>query len=77
MSTVTSGENLAWHHPTVKHGGDSIMLCGCFSAAGTGRLVRNEGKINKTKYREILDENLLQSTKELRLCLKVHHPTGQ
>jgi hypothetical protein len=22
--------------PTVKHGGGSIMLCGCFSAAGTG-----------------------------------------
>jgi hypothetical protein len=30
--------------PTVKHGGGSIMLCGCFSAAGTGRLVRIEGK---------------------------------
>ena len=25
--------------PTVKHGGGSIMLSGCFSAAGTGRLV--------------------------------------
>uniref|UniRef100_A0A8C4SRG5 Uncharacterized protein n=1 Tax=Erpetoichthys calabaricus TaxID=27687 RepID=A0A8C4SRG5_ERPCA len=26
--------------PTVKHGGGSIMLWGCFSAAGTGRLIR-------------------------------------
>ncbi len=31
--------------PTVKHGGGSTMLWGCFSAAGTGRLVRIEGKI--------------------------------
>ena len=26
--------------PMVKHGGGSIMLWGCFSVAGTGRLVR-------------------------------------
>ena len=26
--------------PMVNHGGVSIMLCGCFSAEGTGRLVR-------------------------------------
>jgi hypothetical protein len=34
------------------------MLCGCFSAAGTWRLVRIEGKKNGAKYREIFDENL-------------------
>ena len=35
------------------------MLWGCFSVAGTGRLVRIEGKMNRAKYREILDEILL------------------
>jgi hypothetical protein len=32
--------------PMVKHGGCSIMLWVCFSDAGTGRLVRIEGKLN-------------------------------
>jgi hypothetical protein len=62
MPSVTSGGN-----PTVKHGGVSIMLWGCFPAAVTGRLVRIEAKRNGTKYREILDENLLQSAQDLRL----------
>ena len=41
--------------PTVKHGGGSIMLWGCFSATGTGRLVRISGNLNRAKNREILD----------------------
>uniref|UniRef100_A0A9J7X9A1 Transposase n=1 Tax=Cyprinus carpio carpio TaxID=630221 RepID=A0A9J7X9A1_CYPCA len=53
--------------PTVKHGGGSIMLWGCFSAAGTGRLVAIKAKMNAVKYRDILDENLLQSAQDLRL----------
>jgi hypothetical protein len=36
--------------PTVKHGGGSIMLWGCFSAAGTGRIVSIEAKMNGGKY---------------------------
>ena len=51
----------------VKHDGGSIMLWGCFLAAGTGRPVRIEGKLYEAKYREILDENLLQSAQDLRL----------
>ena len=75
------GQN-AKHHvwknvPTVKHGGGSIMLWGCFSAGETGRLVRIEAKMNGAKYREILDENLLQSAQELRLGQRFYRPTGQ
>ncbi|KAG2459777.1 TCB1 transposase, partial [Polypterus senegalus] len=53
--------------PTVKHGVGSIMLWGCFSAAGTGRLVRIKGKMTAAMYRDILDENLLQIALDLRL----------
>ena len=53
--------------PTVKHGGGNIMLWGCFSDAGTGRLVRIKGKMNGAKYREILEKILLQSAQDLRL----------
>ena len=60
------------HHPknnipTVDHGVGSIMLRGCFSLAGTGKLVRIEGMKDGAKYREILAGNLLQSSRDLRL----------
>ena len=60
------------HHPentipTVKHGEGSIMLCGCCSSAGTGKLVRIEGKMDGDKYREILEGILFQSSRDLRL----------
>ncbi|KAK3510100.1 hypothetical protein QTP70_026829 [Hemibagrus guttatus] len=62
-----TAHHLANTIPTVKHDGGSIMLWGCFSAAGTGRLVRIEGKMNAAMYRDILDENLLQSALDLIL----------
>ena len=36
--------------PTVKHGGGNLMLWGCFSANGTGRLHRIEGRMNGAMY---------------------------
>ena len=43
------------------------MLWGCFSVAGSGRLVRIKGNMNGAMYREIIDKNLLQSAQDLRL----------
>ena len=43
------------------------MLWGCYSASQNKRLVRIAEKMNGAKYREILDENLLQSARDLRL----------
>ena len=71
MPSVTSGGKKPGTIPKVKHGGGGIMLWGCFSTAGTGRLVRIEVKMNRAKYREILDENLLQNAQDLRLREKV------
>lgn len=50
---------------TVKHGGDSIMLCGCFS------LVKVKNKIDDSVYQTILKkkkkkENIFQSTRNIR-----------
>ena len=53
--------------PTVKYGGGSIMLWRLFSASGPGKLVKIEGKMDAAKYREILEENLLKSARDLGL----------
>uniref|UniRef100_A0AAY5K8I9 Transposase Tc1-like domain-containing protein n=1 Tax=Esox lucius TaxID=8010 RepID=A0AAY5K8I9_ESOLU len=53
--------------PTMKHGGGNIILWGCCSAKGTGRLHRIEGRMDGAMYREILANNLLPSVRALKM----------
>ncbi len=60
-----------YHHlhntiPTLKH-----SMWGCFSAAGTGEVIREDGKLNAAKYRDIHNENLVQSAQNCRLGWKL------
>uniref|UniRef100_A0A8D0CWF1 Transposase Tc1-like domain-containing protein n=1 Tax=Sander lucioperca TaxID=283035 RepID=A0A8D0CWF1_SANLU len=59
--------------PTVKHGGGNIMLWGCFSAKGPGRLIRVKERMNGAMYREILSENLLPSARALKIGWVFQH----
>ncbi len=51
----------------MKHWGGNIMLWGCFSAKGPGRLICVKERMNGAMYREILSENLLPSARALKL----------
>ena len=53
--------------PTVKHGGGSIMLWGCFSAHGTGRLYCIKERMTAAMYCEILGNNLFPSVRSLKM----------
>ncbi|KAL1270966.1 hypothetical protein QQF64_029982, partial [Cirrhinus molitorella] len=62
------GRTPRWHCSSpVQYSPNSDAWWWQHSAAGTGRLVAIEEKMNAAKYRDILDENLLQSAQDLRL----------
>lgn len=47
--------------PTVKHGGGSVMIWGCFGGTSVGELVKIEGIMRKEQYRRILEESAIPS----------------
>ncbi len=51
--------------PTVKHGGGSVMVWGCMSAAGAGELHFIEGTINANMYCDILKQSMIPSLRRL------------
>ena len=44
--------------PTVRFGGGSITIWGCFSSKSTGELQVIHGRMNGSMYRDILEKNL-------------------
>ena len=56
--------------PTVKHGGGSIMLWGCFAAGGTGALHKIDGIMRQEHYVAILKQHLKTSVRKLKLGRK-------
>ena len=49
--------------PTVKFGDGSIMIWGCFSAKGVGKILVIDGEMNAQLYKHILQENCMSSVK--------------
>ncbi|KAI4878606.1 hypothetical protein NFI96_019045, partial [Prochilodus magdalenae] len=53
--------------PTVKYGGGSVMVWGCFAASGPGSLAVKNGTMNTAVYQKILKENVRPSVCDLKL----------
>lgn len=47
--------------PSVKHGGGSVMVWGCFGGTNVGDLIKIEGILNKEGYKKILQKNMVSS----------------
>ena len=62
-----TGESLLDEYmvPTVKHGGGSMMVWGCFGGGAVGELKKIEGIMLKTAYHNILQRYAIPTGKEL------------
>ena len=64
-----SGEQLQARHiaKTIKHGGGNIMVWGCMTGKGFGRIVRIEGNMDRFQYAHILEYGLLGTLEDQHL----------
>ncbi|CAF1412664.1 unnamed protein product [Rotaria magnacalcarata] len=53
--------------PTVKHGGGNVKVWGCFAWNGVGNLFFIDDNMTGEMHKNILAENLFQSSKKLKL----------
>ena len=52
--------------PTVKHGGSSVTVWGCFTRKGTGQLCILDRVMDRFYYHDILEQHLLPSIKKFK-----------
>ena len=60
---------------TVKHGGGSVMVWGCFICRGVGKLYILDRIMDRLCYRDILEQHLLPPIDQLQLgqaCVFMH-----
>lgn len=62
-----SGLEERYLKPTVKHGGGSLMIWGCFSSKGVGRFEFIDGTMDARKYIGILNRSMDSSAADLGL----------
>ena len=61
--------------PTIKQGGGSVMIWGCFTCQGVGKLYVLDRIMDKFYYRDILEQNLYPSINDFKLgqrCIFMH-----
>ena len=59
--------------PTVKHGGGNVIVWGCMSAAGVGKLHFIEGNMNYNMHCEILQQSRIPSLQKLGRWVVFQH----
>ena len=58
--------------PTVKHGGGSVMVWGCFTSRGVGKLCVLDRIMDRFYYRDILEQNLFPLIDHFKLGQQYH-----
>ena len=58
--------------PTVKHAAASVIVWGCFTCLGVGKLCVLDRIMDRFDYRDILEENLFPSIDHFKLGQQCH-----